>query len=85
MMIYEYQCDVCKQLTTAWKSVADRNNAPKCECGGDTKKIISGYSVVPDLQPYFDDNLESHIKSKQHRKQVMREQGVAEKYGKGWM
>jgi hypothetical protein len=40
--------------------------------------------VVPDLEPYYDENLEKYIKSKRHRKQVMREQEVCESYGKGW-
>jgi hypothetical protein len=40
--------------------------------------------VVGDLEPYYDDNLETGIKSKQHRKEVMRERGVYEKFGKGW-
>lgn len=83
-MLYEYACEECQQVTTAWRAVKDRNRAPKCECGGSTKKIISVYRVHPDMEPYYDDNLQAHIKGKQHRKQVMREQGVEERVGQGW-
>ena len=86
MPTYQYQCPTCQGLEEAFRSVAERNEAPMCSvCSVPTKKIISAYAVVPDLRPYWDDNLESGIKSKQHRKEVMKERGVSEKYGKGWM
>lgn len=84
MPLYSYRCKSCEELTDAFRSVDDRDNAPKCSCGGETRKIISLYRVHSDLTPYYDDNLQSHIKSKQHRQKVMKEQGVAEKFGKGW-
>lgn len=67
-----------------FRSVARRNHCPPCQCGGKTKKIISTYTAISDLEPYYDWNLGGYIKGKQHRKQVMREQGVDEKFGKGW-
>lgn len=86
MPLYEYQCPTCSGLETAFRKVDERNDGPMCPvCNVKTVKIISGYSVVPDVQPYYDDNLQTHIKSKQHRKKVMRDQGVSEKFGKGWM
>lgn len=84
MPLYEYRCQTCKELTEAFRSVAERDNTPKCSCGGETKKIISAYRTHGDLTPYYDDNLETFIHSKQHRRQVMKEQGVSENYGQGW-
>ena len=84
MPLYEYRCRDCGEITEAVRSVDERMDAPACGCGGETYKIISAYRVHPDFEPYYDDNLETHIKSKQHRKQVMREQGVSEYYGQGW-
>lgn len=84
MPLYEYQCRDCKEVTDEYRSVEKRDDAPKCECGGTTDKIISGYKVHADLEPYYDENLEAHISSRQHREQVMRQQGVVEGYGKGW-
>ena len=85
MPIYSYRCGECSKLTDAYRSVDDRDNSPVCECGGKTRKIISLYRVHADMQPYYDDNLETHIKSRKHRKRVMKEKGVSEIYGKGWM
>ena len=83
-MIYEYQCVSCGKLQEAYRKVNERNDCPPCECGSATCKIISSYAVVPDVDPHWDDNLQSYVKSKQHRAQVMREQGVYERFGKGW-
>lgn len=83
MPLYTYECS-CGKSADEFRSVAERNNAPLC-CGKPMQKQLGGHRVVPDVVPYFDDNLESYVKSKQHRKQLMREQGVYEKYGKGWM
>ena len=85
MILYQYRCELCNELTDASREIEERNDCPKCEhCGGKTRKIISRYAAHSDLAPYYDDNLQSYVKSKQHRKSVMREQGVSEKYGKGW-
>jgi hypothetical protein len=67
-----------------YRTVDDRNNCPQCSCGGDTNKVISAYRIAGDMQPYYDDNLQTFIKGKQHRKQVMKSQGVEENYGQGW-
>ena len=85
MPIYEYRCQTCEEITEGFNSVADRDNAPPCDsCGKETRKIISLYRVHGDFEEYYDDNLETHIKSKQHRKKVMKEKDVVEMYGKGW-
>jgi len=81
-VLYEYECS-CGKRTEEFRSVAERNNAPFC-CGKPMQKVLGGHRVVPDMEPYFDENLQSYVKSKQHRKQLMREQGVSEKIGKGW-
>lgn len=84
MPLYEYLCADCGHVTDEYRSVEQRNDAPKCECGGQTRKIVSGYKVHADMEPYYDENLETHIQSRQHRQQVMKEKGVVEGYGKGW-
>jgi predicted nucleic acid-binding Zn ribbon protein len=83
MPLYEYACE-CGKRTDEFRSVAERNNGPLC-CGKPMLKQLGGHRVVPDVAPYYDDNLQSYVKSKQHRARVMREQGVTEKFGRGWM
>jgi putative FmdB family regulatory protein len=84
MILYEYRCKVCDEITEAVRDVDDRNNCPTCLCGGETKKIISSYRTHSDLTPYFDENLQTFIQGKQHRKKVMKEQGVSEHFGQNW-
>jgi putative FmdB family regulatory protein len=83
MPLYEYEC-ACGKHADEFRSVADRNNAPLC-CGKPMQKVIGGHRVIGDVAPYYDDNLETYVKSKQHRREVMREQGVSEIYGRRWM
>lgn len=45
MPLYEYKCRECGTLTEAFRRVARRNRAPKCECGGKTKKVFSRAST----------------------------------------
>lgn len=85
MPLYTYQCEKCERTQDEFRSIADRNAPLSCTCNGSMKKIIGGHAVVPDVEPYFDDNLEAYVKSKQHRRALMRERGVDEKIGKGWI
>jgi hypothetical protein len=59
---------------------------PLC-CEEEMQRIFT-HSVVPDLQPYLDENIGTtpeYVKSKQHRKELMKKHGVYEKFGKGWV
>lgn len=83
MILYEYQCVDCDKITDALRAIDDRNNCPKCACGGETKKIISKQRVHGDFVPYLDQNIGNEptwIKSKQHRKEVMKKNGVTDGY-----
>jgi len=84
-MKYEYRCRTCKEVTEKERKVADRDKPVDCkECGGVTRKIISLSRPHPDMQPYYDPNLETYIKGRQHREKVMKKKGVSEAFGKGW-
>jgi len=82
--IYRYRCNTCREAQEVFRKMADHKDTPACECGGATRQILSLPKVFSDIDPYYDENLESHITSKKHRRRVMAEQGVEEAYGKGW-
>ena len=85
MPLYDYACTECHKHTEAFRSVAERNVAPPCQhCGRGTRKVISLSKPIGDMQPYYDDNLQAYVTSRQHRKQLMREHGVYEKIGMNW-
>ena len=83
-MLYSYQCLTCHEIKDEFRSVEDRNDPVICDCGAAMSKLLGGHRVIGDMQPYFDDNLQTYVKTRQHRQQVMREQGVSEAYGKNW-
>lgn len=87
-MIYECKCDVCGRKEDIIRRLDDRDkDLPHC-CNQEMRRIISGYRVVSDLDPYLDENLGDKpvwVKSKKHRERLMKEHGVSEKYGKGWI
>jgi putative FmdB family regulatory protein len=86
MPLYTYECSGCCITKDEFRKLAERNDAPSCDmCAKPMVKIIGGHNVVGDFDPYYDDNLQAYVRSKQHRRQLMKEQDVSEKYGKGWI
>lgn len=84
MPLYDYHCATCDRRAEEFRSVSNRNDAPTCKCGQLMRKVLSVSKPIGDVEPYYDDNLEAGVKSKQHRRELMRERGVYEKFGKGW-
>lgn len=85
MPLYGYECGGCGATKDEFRKISERNNAPSCDkCSKPMAKTIGGHNVVPDFQPYYDGNLETYVRSKQHRREVMKQQGVSEKFGKNW-
>ncbi len=82
MPTYDYRCETCGYETTALRKIEDRLDAP--ECHGQMKQIIKSIRAYGDLEPYYDDNLETHIESRQHRQRVLKDKGLSELYGQGW-
>jgi putative FmdB family regulatory protein len=84
MPIYDYQCtNGCGTIADVFAKMDDK--VITCpHCGADCKRLIAVQQAVHGDMEYYDDNLETYIKSRKHRKQVMREKGVSERYGKGW-
>ena len=78
MPLYNYRCEKCAFECDDFSSVAERHNGPP-HCGQKMRLDVSGPSIRCDLEPYFDENLETYIKSRQHHKQVMREEDVYDK------
>lgn len=87
MPIYTCECS-CGNQQDYYSSVDERTQTPPCEkCGSETKKVISSYSVIGDMEPYLDEHITAEpiwVKSRKHRKRLLQEHGLSEKFGKGW-
>lgn len=85
MPTYDFFCQQCSKQEEIFMKLADYK-APEC-CGQKMKQVIGNYHVVGDLEPYVDENIGNEpvlVKSKRHRRQLMKEHGVQEKFGKNW-
>jgi putative FmdB family regulatory protein len=85
MPIYDYKCTKCNAIKEMLAGFNDTTRP--CACGGQMSRMISthfGINMGAGAYGYYDENLQTYIHSNTHKKQVMQEQGVTEKYGKGW-
>lgn len=85
--VYAYQCPECKKEMDAFRKIDFRHDCPDCECGAKTEKIIARANINPDIfDGYLDHNLHpmhepgegTWVKSRQHRKDLMKEFGLTE-------
>ena len=87
MPIYEYKCAKCGKIEDKFNPMAEHKNGPIC-CDEQMKQHFSSYYVIGDIEPYVDENIgDGHtvVKSRKHREKLMKEHGVYEKVGKGWI
>lgn len=81
MPIYDFECR-CGKVSEHYAKI-DEKELP-CECGKMMKRLITTrYNVHPDFEPYLDEHIGTEpvwVKSKQHRKQLMKEYGVRDYY-----
>lgn len=82
MPIYPYRCDDCSYHFEIPKPLANIEDKERCQsCGSSKTKRTIGLSAIEAssaAQPYYNPGLGCVIKSKSHKKQVMKELGVEE-------
>lgn len=84
MPLYDYRCPKCGELTDIWAKIDEKiKGCP--QCGEDMARLLSPTRIQCDLRPYWDENLADranphgqYVESRQHRRQLMKEQGLAE-------
>jgi putative FmdB family regulatory protein len=81
MPLYDYKCPKCGKLSDIIASICD-TTLPCPHCGETMTRLFSyNVNVIPDLEPYLDDNISHNpvwIKSKQHRREEMKKRGLIE-------
>lgn len=87
MPLYDYKCEECDKIQEHYKKIADSTH--KCECGGiQNRTLTTQFYAQSDIEPYLDPHIGKEpmwIKSRQHRREVMKSQKVYELVGKGWI
>lgn len=81
MPIYEYECPICKDFQEMYFSIEGCPDEIKCRyCTSMQKKIISRpQAIKPDWEPYYDEVLDTMITGRQHRRELMKAQGLIDK------
>lgn len=82
MPVYEYKCQDCKFVFERIYRISDFPSIVSCDkCGRLARKILSKVqNVRPNWEPYFDENLDTMITGREHRRRLMKEQGLEDKY-----
>jgi len=84
MPIYDYKCK-CGKAEEHYAGFDDKTLP--CACGKMMERqITTHFGICMGVGPYgyYDENLQTYVHTNAHRRQVMQEQGVSEKFGKGW-
>ena len=85
MPLYDAECRNCGPIYDIWARINETE--PDCpKCGGKMKRLISPTHIQCDIDPYFDENLADAktspngqwVKSRQHKKQLLKDQDLAE-------
>jgi hypothetical protein len=53
---YEAECTECKAVDTYFSSIADRDNLPRCKCGGVRVRCVTSPAVFGDLNDFSTEN-----------------------------
>ena len=85
MPLYDYKCAGCG--TVEERIARADEQVIVCQCGCTmTRQFHGRYGINMGVGAYgyYDETLGKYINSNKHHREVMREQGVAPRYGKGW-
>ena len=85
MPIYDYVCKCGYSGEHIAKPDEVWIDCPKCKIQM-KRQFHSRFGIAMGVGAYgyFDENLNTYIRTNTQKREVMREQGVSEKYGKGW-
>ncbi len=85
MPLYDYECQ-CGNKEERFAHIEDKT-LPCDKCDGEMRRLISShFGICMGVGPYgyYDDNLQTYVRTNAHKREVMKQQGVTEKFGKGW-
>lgn len=78
LRLNDYRCLTCGSKVEV---IADPEEQQMCECGGAMERLMPLVRVNMGMPAagYYDETLGTYIRTRRHRDQVMREQGVTPK------
>ena len=91
LRLNDYRCDKCGKV---FEALANQGEAVACQrCGQTTQRLFPLFRVNMGPVPiggHWDDNLQAFVRSNNHRRELMLQQGVSErgatpKEGQAWV
>ena len=85
LVVFDYHCVACDKIEEMIVSYSDRL-LQKCQrCGADMVRLFtaSGFDGSYERKrfPYYDEQLDRNIESKQHKREVLKEMGLVQHDG----
>lgn len=83
MPTYTFRCP-CGEVKDAFRSIANREDGPICECGQKMAKIITPVNIAPilgggDMPGYKCPVTDQYVTSRRQRRNIMAEHDLVEK------
>jgi putative FmdB family regulatory protein len=79
MPIYTYKCYDCETTQEAHRNMKERKNAPQCECGGETRQIITAVNIgaysTKVMEPFISPASGKPIETERARREDMKRSG----------
>ena len=78
-MIYPYECNTCSATTEFIRPVSMHTHIESCQCGSDMRQVYSlARPIVDNMESEYYPSLGAVVKSKRHRREIMKRQGLIE-------
>ena len=85
MPLYDYKCK-CGYKGEHIAHIDEAKLCPRCNRVMERQMPFShGISMGVGPYGYYDDNLQAYVGTNREKREIMRQQGVEEKFGKGWI
>ena len=77
-MIYAVRCSnpECGSEFETWAKVKGRHRIRCNKCGAKVDIVITPVAVIPDIDEEFDVGIGEVVKSRQHKKKLLKEKGL---------
>ena len=89
MPLYDYECPQCGEVHEHYVRMAAASFPQPCpKCKAPSRRILTRTFYAQSDLDYVEENLGTRpirITSRKQREQLMKEAGVSENYGKGWV
>jgi len=72
---YVCECQSCRTTQDYYRTVSERHDTPKCECGGETKLVLMPTFVQDDIPEYISTTTGRRIGSRKTRRDDLARSG----------